>query len=159
MIEKTLFMIKPSGMQPYNDEGIILKDRILETVCTIGTLNPLNIVEYDQAPMEQVAQHYEEHNGKPFFDWVIAEFEGKSILTGILEGDDVIAKLVHITGDTDPQDAASNTIRRWAYDLFKENMHDANYEKRACRNLIHRARSKDAFIEETAIWYPGQFHN
>ena len=145
LVERTLFLIKPKGME-YEEE-------ILDHLRTIGSLVAYH--SYDTSPMDKVQQHYNRIRASAphIYIWMIEGFKEKPMASGIIEGTDAIDQLIRITGDTDPYQAAEGTIRSLAYQYNKETLARSIEETRMCDNFIHRSR-RDAFVFERGVWHP-----
>jgi nucleoside-diphosphate kinase len=84
--------------------------------------------------------HYAEHEGKPFFPLLIDYITSGPIIALCLEGNDAIASLRNIVGNTNPVKAAAGTIR-------------GDYALTIGRNLIHAADSPEAAERELALFF------
>jgi nucleoside diphosphate kinase len=144
-LEHSLFLIKPKGMEH--------SDKITNRLSTIGTI--VTFFEYDTAPMNLVAEHYQRcrQQSEEMYGWMIKGYTGNPIASGIICGEEVIDKMIEITGDTCPEHAEIGTIRHWAFLLNGETMARSITERRMCDNFIHRSK-RDAFALEKGIWHP-----
>ncbi len=87
--------------------------------------------------------HYAEHEGKPFFDDLVAFITRSPAMVMVVEGPDDTYKVVrNLIGATDPVDAAPGTIRG---DLALE----------VGENLIHGSDSPESAAREIEIFFPG----
>lgn len=91
---------------------------------------------------ELVATHYQEHDGKPFFEKLVSfATRGPSLLM-IVEGPENAWEIVRaLMGATDPAKAVPGTIRG---DLASENP----------ENLVHGSDSPEAAAREVALFFP-----
>jgi nucleoside-diphosphate kinase len=88
--------------------------------------------------------HYAEHEGKPFFDELVAFITRSPVLVMVVEGPDDTYKVVRtLMGATNPVDAAPGTIRG---DLALE----------MGENLIHGSDSPEAAAREIELFFPGR---
>lgn len=93
---------------------------------------------------ELLAQHYAEHEGKPFYEPLL-EFMLSGPLVAIrLEGDRVIEGFRSLAGATDPITAAPGTIRG---DLGRD------WGTKVIQNLVHGSDSEESAQRELAIWF------
>lgn len=89
-------------------------------------------------------QHYAEHDGKPFFDSLLAFVtRGPSFLMVVEGPDEVFAVVRLMMGATNPRQAAPGTIRG---DLAP------GYD--ATENLIHGSDSEESASREIALFFP-----
>ncbi|MCH8201452.1 MAG: nucleoside-diphosphate kinase, partial [Chloroflexi bacterium] len=103
MGERTLILVKPDGMQRGLAGEIIsrLESRGLRIV-------GLRMLRVDEALAKR---HYAEHEGKPFFDGLIAYITSSPIIAAVLEGTRAIEVVRKTIGATNPADADPGTIR------------------------------------------------
>ncbi len=98
--------------------------------------------ELRQIDVVTAKRHYAEHEGKPFFDRVVALLTRSPALVIIVEGPDDTWKVVRtMMGATNPVEAASGTIRG---DLATE----------MSENVIHGSDSVESAEREIAIFFP-----
>ena len=91
--------------------------------------------------------HYEEHQGKPFFEDLITFITRSPAMLMIVEGpdnagDDVYAIVRNLMGSTNPATAAPGTIR-------------GDYGLVATENLVHGSDSDASAEREISIFFPG----
>jgi nucleoside-diphosphate kinase len=92
---------------------------------------------------ETAGQHYAEHQGKPFFDDLLAFITRSPAVPLVLEGpDDTWAVVRAMMGATNPMQAAPGTIRGDLATLTTE-------------NLVHGSDSAETAAAEIAMWFPG----
>lgn len=134
--EETLVLVNPDGVQR-NLVGEIIA-RIERKGYTIVDLKMVT------ATRGMLEKHYEEHEGKPFFEPLV-EFMGSGPVVAIrLGGDRVIEGFRALAGKTDPTVAAPGTIRG---DLGRD--WGAGVQK----NLVHGSDSTLSAERELAIWF------
>jgi nucleoside-diphosphate kinase len=91
---------------------------------------------------EVARAHYAEHEGKPFFDDLVAFITRSPVMVMVVEGPEDTYKVVRtLIGATNPVEAAPGTIRG---DLALE----------VAENLIHGSDSPEAATREVAIFFP-----
>ena len=91
--------------------------------------------------------HYEEHQGKPFFEDLIAFITRSPAVLMIVEGpddagDDVYAIVRNLMGSTNPATAAPGTIR-------------GDFGLVVTENLVHGSDSEESAEREINIFFPG----
>ncbi|MDZ5078552.1 nucleoside-diphosphate kinase [Nesterenkonia sp. HG001] len=136
MTERTLILVKPDGVE----RG--LTGEILRRVETKG----YRIAELKQlrASTEQLAAHYAEHEGKPFYQPLVDFMLSGPVVAAILEGDRVIEGLRSLAGTTEPTTAAPGTIRG---DLGRD------WGEKVQKNLVHGSDSVESAEREIGIWF------
>ena len=104
----------------------------------------LRIVALEQRTLERdtLARHYAEHEGKPFYDDLVAFMSRGPSVVLVLEGPQDTFKVVRtMMGTTNPRDAAPGTIRG---DLGIE----------VTENLVHGSDSNESAKREIEIFFP-----
>jgi nucleoside-diphosphate kinase len=136
MKEQTLVLIKPDGVTRSLTGEII---RRIESkgyqVTGLKMLSP--------SP-EQLASHYAEHEGKPFYAPLIEFMSSGPIVAMRVEGDRVIEGFRSLAGATDPTTAAPGTIRG---DLGRD------WGEKVQKNLVHGSDSVESANRELGIWF------
>ena len=132
--EETLVLIKPDGVAR-NLVGEILA-RIERKGYVIADLKMLTPT---RAMLER---HYEEHQGKPFFEPLVAFMASGPVVAARVTGDSVIEGFRSLAGKTDPTVAAPGTIR-------------GDYSLSNRENLVHGSDSPESAAREIAFWFPG----
>lgn len=136
MKEQTLVLIKPDGTAR-SLVGEILR-RIEQKGYAITGLKMLN------PTAEQLAAHYAEHEGKPFYAPLIEFMSSGPLVAVRVEGDRVIEGFRSLAGTTDPTTAAPGTIRG---DLGRD------WGEKVQKNLVHGSDSVESANRELAIWF------
>ena len=90
----------------------------------------------------QAETFYGEHQGKPFFDELVAFMTSGPTVVQVLEGENAIAHYREVMGATNPEKAAPGTLRA----LFAESMG---------RNSVHGSDSEVSAAREIAYWFAG----
>lgn len=135
--QRTLILLKPDAVQ----RG--LRGEIIRRLETKG----YDIVALAQrtATEEELAAHYAEHEGKPFYPGLV-EYMGAGPLVAIVaEGESVIPGFRSLAGATNPTEAAPGTIRG---DLARE------WDLPVIQNLVHGSDSEESAAREISIWFP-----
>lgn len=99
--------------------------------------------ELRQLDKETLAQHYEEHVGKGFYDDLVAFMSRSPAFVAVVEGpDDTFAIVRTLMGPTNPAAAPPGTIRGDFGTIMTE-------------NLVHGSDSNESAEREIAIFFPG----
>ena len=132
MREKSLVFINPDAVK----KNIIGK--ILSCYEDVG----LKIValKMETASLEIASKHYAIHKEKPFYNDLIKFITGGPLCALILEGEDAIAKIRKLNGNTNPLKAEEGTIRK----CFGSNVTE---------NCVHASDSEENAKNEIEIWF------
>lgn len=134
--EETLVLVKPDGVA----RG--LTGEILRRIEAKGySLVDIRLVEADRALL---TKHYEEHQGKPFFEPLVEFMESGPIVAIRVAGERVIEGFRSLAGTTDPTTAAPGTIRG---DLGRD------WGLKVQQNLVHGSDSPESATRELALWF------
>jgi nucleoside-diphosphate kinase len=136
MKEQTLVLIKPDGVAR-SLTGEIIR-RIEQKGYVVTGLKMLS------ATPEQLAAHYAEHKGKPFYTPLIEFMSSGPIVALRVEGERVIEGFRALAGTTDPTTAAPGTIRG---DLGRD------WGEKVQKNLVHGSDSAESATRELGIWF------
>jgi nucleoside-diphosphate kinase len=134
--EQTLVLIKPDGV------ARSLTGEIIRRIEAKGYL--VTGLKMLQPTGEQLAAHYAEHEGKPFYAPLIEFMSSGPIVAIRLEGVRVIEGFRALAGATDPTTAAPGTIRG---DLGRD------WGEKVQKNLVHGSDSVESATRELAIWF------
>ncbi|TQL47777.1 nucleoside diphosphate kinase [Homoserinimonas aerilata] len=135
-VEETLVLIKPDGVA----RG--LTGEILRRIEAKGyQLVDLRFVHADR---DLLAQHYEEHQGKPFYEPLVEFMESGPVVAARVAGNRVIEGFRSLAGTTDPSSAAPGTIRG---DLGRD------WGLKVQQNLVHGSDSTESAARELALWF------
>jgi len=135
-IEETLVLVKPDGVA----RG--LTGEILRRIEAKGySLVDIRLVEADRALL---TKHYEEHQGKPFFEPLVEFMESGPIVAIRVAGERVIEGFRSLAGTTDPTTAAPGTIRG---DLGRD------WGLKVQQNLVHGSDSPESATRELTLWF------
>lgn len=134
--EETLVLVKPDGVERRLTGEIIARiERKGYEVVDLKMLVPTR---------EMLAAHYEEHEGKPFYEPLL-EFMGSGPVVALrLAGDRVIEGFRSLAGATDPTVAAPGTIR---------GDYGRDWGAGVQKNLVHGSDSTLSAERELAIWF------
>lgn len=136
MTERTLILVKPDGVER-GLTGEILR-RVEAKGYRIAELKQLN------ASTEQLAAHYAEHAGKPFYQPLVDFMLSGPVVAAVIEGDRVIEGFRSLAGTTDPTTAAPGTIR---------GDRGRDWGEKVQKNLVHGSDSVESAEREIGIWF------
>ena len=103
MIEKTYTMIKPDGVRNGHIGEIV--NRFERVGLTVERM------ELGMVTEELAKANYAEHEGKPFYDGLIAYITSGPVVKMVVSGENAVATVRKLMGATNPADAAPGTIR------------------------------------------------
>lgn len=135
--ERSLILVKPDGVQ----RG--LTGLILARVEAKGY--ELVACELQTPTDKQLAAHYAEHEGKPFYAPLVEFMKSGPSLAVIAQGHGVIAGFRSLAGATDPTGAAPGTIRG---DFGRD------WGLKVQQNLVHGSDAEESAAREIGIWFP-----
>ncbi|MEY4397969.1 MAG: hypothetical protein RLZ53_545 [Actinomycetota bacterium] len=136
MTQATLVLIKPDGVKR-NLIGNIIQ-RLEDKGYTVAELRLV------QPTRDLLAQHYAEHQGKPFYEPLVEFMLSGPVVAIRLEGHRVIEGFRSLAGATDPTFAAPGTIRG---DLGRD------WGLKVMQNLVHGSDSEESAARELGIWF------
>jgi len=135
-VEETLVLVKPDAVARN------LTGEILRRIESKGyQLVDIRLVQPDRA---KLAQHYEEHEGKPFYEPLMNFMESGPLVAIRVAGNRVIEGFRVLAGTTDPTAAAPGTIRG---DLGRD------WGLKVQQNLVHGSDSPESAARELALWF------
>ena len=131
-IQRTLSIIKPDA---------VAKNVIGEIISRFET-NHLKIIAAKLITLSdsEAGGFYAEHEGKPFYNDLIAFMTSGPVFIQVLEGEDAIAKNRELMGNTDPSKADVGTIR-------------ADFAQTIDANAVHGSDSEKSAIREIAFFF------
>src|SRR5580700_3257786 len=133
-MERTLVLVKPDAMQR-GLAGEILGRLERRGLKLVG-------LKLMQVSEELARRHYQEHEGKPFFNGLITYITSSPIIAAVLEGTSAVQATRGSLGKTNPVNAEPGTIRG---DLGLE----------TGRNLVHGSDSVESADREIALFFAG----
>ena len=132
MIEKTVVLIKPDGMQKR------VVGQIIDRFERAGLeLKNLKLVQLTQ---EILDVWYAHHKDKPFFPELSKQMMSTKVVAMVLEGEGAVEKVFAICGPTDPAEAPAGTIRK-------------DYGVDKPHNVVHRSDSVEAAEKEIGLLF------
>lgn len=132
MIERTLVLVKPDGVQRQLTGRILARyeERGLKIV-------GLKLVHIDRALAER---HYDAHREKAFFGGLVEFITSAPLVALVLEGPGAISVVRAINGATRPQEAAPGTIR-------------GDFALETAQNIVHASDGEEAARSEIGLWF------
>ncbi len=134
--QRSLVLIKPDGVR----RGLI--GEIVRRIEAKGY--GLVALELRQATPELLAEHYAEHQGKPFYDPLVEFMLSGPVAALVIEGERCIEGFRSLAGATEPTTAAPGTIRG---DLGRD------WGLAVQQNLVHGSDSPESAAREIGIWF------
>lgn len=135
-VQQTLVLIKPDGVNR-NLIGEIIS-RLEGKGYRVADLRKFT------PSRELLAQHYAEHEGKPFYEPLVEFMASGDVVAIRLEGHRVIEGFRSLAGATDPTAALPGTIRG---DLGRD------WGLKVQQNLVHGSDSEESAARELALWF------
>ena len=127
--ERTFVMVKPDGVQRGLIGDIVsrFEERGLKLVAG----------KFMQIDDELAREHYAEHVDKPFFDDLSGFITSGPVFAMVWEGQDAIAQVRAMMGETDPAESAPGTIRGdFGLDLGRNVIHGSDTEEGSAEREI-----------------------
>ena len=125
---KTSFMINPDGIQR-NLIGEVIS-RVEKKGFKITKIKMMMISK------SLAAEHYGEHNDKPFFNDLVEFITSGPVVAMQVEGENVVAQIRNLMGATNPSDATPGSIRGdLATELDQNVVHGSDSDTSAEREL------------------------
>lgn len=135
MSERTLILVKPDGVS----RGLV-GDVVARIERKGLTLSALELRTIDRAT---AAEHYAEHEGKPFYDDLMSFITRGPLVAIVAEGERAIDAFRQLAGATDPVKATTGSIR-------------GDFATLTNRNIVHGSDSAESAEREIAIFFPGR---
>ena len=131
-MERTLVLVKPDGVQRGLIGEIIrrLENRGLRLIAG----------KFIQVSRELAEEHYGIHEGKPFYESLLAYITSAPVMAMVWDGPKAVGAVRQTMGSTRPTDAAPGSIR-----------HDFGLE--IGRNLTHASDTPENGLKEIALWF------
>lgn len=136
MTQQTLVLIKPDGVR---------RNLIGEIIGRIEAKGYVVVAMKKFTPTRDLlAEHYSEHEGKPFYEPLVEFMMSGDVVALCVEGNRVIEGFRALAGATDPTVAAPGTIRG---DLGRD------WATKVQQNLVHGSDSEESAARELALWF------
>jgi nucleoside-diphosphate kinase len=132
-MDRTLILVKPDAYERRLTGEIIARfERKGLRLCALRRM----VLSRDWAE-----RHYEEHEGKDFFEPLVDFITSGPLVAMILEGERAIEAARQIIGTTDPVEATPGSIR-------------GDYGLSTRLNLVHGSDSPESAAREIRIFFP-----
>jgi nucleoside-diphosphate kinase len=135
MSERTLVICKPDAVE----RGLVgeIISRIERKGLRIAEMRTTTISK------ELAGRHYAEHQGKPFYDDLVAFITRGPVVVMSVEGPEAWKVLRTLMGATNPRDAAPGTIR-------------GDFGIELTENLVHGSDSAQSAARELELFFPAE---
>ena len=131
-IERTLSIVKPDAV------GKNVIGKIYSRFESAGLrIAAAKMIHMDDA---KAGGFYAEHEGKPFYNDLVAFMTSGPVMVQVLEGESAIAKNRELMGATNPQEAEPDTIR-------------AEFAQSIDANAVHGSDSPESAAREVAYFF------
>jgi nucleoside-diphosphate kinase len=133
-MERTLILVKPDAFARNLTGEIIARFE----------RKGLRLVALQQLTMtrELAQQHYAEHEGKPFFEELVAFITSGPLVAMALEGDHAVVAARQVIGATNPLEASPGSIR-------------GDFAVEVGQNMVHGSDSPESGVRELGLFFPG----
>ncbi len=132
MLGRTLLNIKPDAVER-NLIGEIIK-RVEAKGYRIVAIDKLQLTR------NEAEAFYAIHNGKPFFDELVAFISSGPCVPMVVEGENVIEGIRELIGATDPSKAAKGTVR-------------SDFAESITKNSVHASDAPETAREEIGFFF------
>lgn len=137
-LERTLAIIKPDIVERHLIGAII--SRLEQAQFSIVAMKMVHLNQ------QQAAGFYAEHEGKPFFENLIAFMTSTPVVVLVLEKENAIADYRALMGKTNPVEANMGTLRRdFALDGSRNSVHGSDSIQSAEREIAYFFTSNELF--------------
>ena len=131
-IQKTYTMIKPDGVRNGHIGEIV--NRFERAGLTIEQMR------LEMVTPEQAKANYAEHEGKPFYEGLIAYVTSGPVVKMVVSGEGAVSKVRSLMGSTNPAEAAPGTIR-------------GDFGLSMDENVIHGSDSVESAEREIGVFF------
>lgn len=131
-VEQTLALIKPDAM------GKKLQGKIIDDMLSAGFT--IKAMKMHQLSREEARKFYAVHQGKEFYEPLIAFMTGGPVIALLLEKENAIEDYRKLMGKTDPLEAEAGSLR-------------AKYGETTRRNAVHGSDSPENAKKEIAFFF------
>jgi nucleoside-diphosphate kinase len=132
-MERTLILVKPDAFARNLTGEIIARFE----------RKGLRLVALQQLTMtrELAERHYAEHEGKPFFEELVAFITSGPLVAMALEGEHAVAAARQVIGATNPLEASPGSIR-------------GDFAVEVGKNMVHGSDAPESGVRELALFFP-----
>jgi nucleoside-diphosphate kinase len=132
-MERTLILVKPDAFAR-NLTGEIIA-RFERKGLRLAALKQMTMTR------ELAAQHYAEHEGKPFYEELVSFITSGPLVAMVLEGDSAVQAARQVIGATNPLQATTGSVRGdFAIDVGQ--------------NMVHGSDSAESAAREVGLFFP-----
>jgi nucleoside-diphosphate kinase len=131
-VERTLILVKPDAFAR-NLTGEIIA-RFERKGLRLAALKQMTMTP------GLAAQHYAEHEGKPFFGELVDFITSGPLVAMVLEGEHAIVAARQVIGDTNPLEANTGSIR-------------GDYALEVGQNMVHGSDAPESAAREVALFF------
>ncbi len=133
-VERTLVLIKPDGVA----RGLV--GEVLARIERKGL--SLVALQMQVTPVDVAAEHYAEHEGKPFYPSLVDFITGGPLVAAVVQGPRAISAFRQLAGGTDPVEKATPGTIRGDFGLEVQ------------LNIVHGSDSAESAAREIGLWFP-----
>lgn len=141
--QTTLVLIKPDAVRRQLIGPVLTKLEEAKLLLIAARLRRVSV--------ELAQEHYAQHSGKPFYSQLIDYITGKihgaphdKVMAMVFEGENAIAKIRALGGDTNPEKANPDTIRGMFGRITTTGMFE---------NVIHASANPLEAEREIKLWF------
>lgn len=132
MLERTLVLVKPDGVQR-GLIGEVITRLERRGLCLVG-------MKFMQMSRELAEQHYGEHKGKGFYEGLVNYITSGPVVAMVWEGPQAIKVVRDMMGTTRPFEAAPGTIR-------------GDFALETGRNIVHGSDGTESAAREIGLFF------
>ena len=132
MLERSFVMLKPG----------VLNRRVAGEIISRFEKKGLKLIALKmlQIPPALAREHYSEHEGKSFFDELVAYITSAPVIALVFEGDGAISIIRKLCGPTRVEEAPPGTIR-------------GDYAMQTQNNVVHASDSPKSAEREISLYF------
>jgi nucleoside-diphosphate kinase len=131
-MERTLILVKPDAFAR-NLTGEIIA-RFERKGLRLAALKQMTMTR------DLAAQHYAEHEGKPFYEELVSFITSGPLVAMVLEGESAIKAARQVIGATNPLEAAPGSIR-------------GDFAISVGQNMVHGSDAPESGIREVGLFF------
>jgi nucleoside-diphosphate kinase len=132
-MERTLILVKPDAFAR-NLTGEIIA-RFERKGLRLAALQQMTMTR------ELAARHYAEHEGKPFYEELVAFITSGPLVARVLEGESAVEAARQVIGATNPLQASPGSIR-------------GDYAIEVGQNMVHGSDATESAAREVGLFFP-----
>ncbi|MGI8712336.1 MAG: nucleoside-diphosphate kinase [Solirubrobacteraceae bacterium] len=132
-VERTLILVKPDAFAR-NLSGEIIS-RFERKGLSLVALQLMTMSR------ELAAQHYAEHEGKPFYEELVSFITSGPLVAMVLQGEAAIKGARQVIGATNPLEATTGSIR-------------GDYAVAVGQNMVHGSDAPESASREVGLFFP-----